>query len=146
MVLLWYDICQTQIAYSDLGKWNEAEQLEVQVMGMRKKLLGLAKAVQHCAIPGLYSGIFVIYLQHRGSPKSTDRAKNVLFYALLVLYALTTAIIIVDMLVVFCHCLTLFQLILQNVEILYHLEIIQGTLFAFCDVIAQSILVCTTLN
>ena len=26
--------------YSDLGKWNEAEQLEVQVMDMNKKLLG----------------------------------------------------------------------------------------------------------
>ena len=30
------------------------------------KLL-LAKAVQHCSIPGLYSGIFAIYLQHRES-------------------------------------------------------------------------------
>ena len=26
--------------YSNLGKWNEAEQLAVQVMDMRKKLLG----------------------------------------------------------------------------------------------------------
>ena len=70
------------------------------MISVKPKLL-LAKAVQHWAIPGLYSGIFVIYLQHRGSPQSTDRAKNVLFYALLVLYALTTATIIVDMLVVF---------------------------------------------
>jgi hypothetical protein len=27
--------------YSNQGRWNEAEQLEVQVMGMRKKLLVL---------------------------------------------------------------------------------------------------------
>ena len=26
--------------YSDQGRWNEAEQLEVQVMDMRKRLLG----------------------------------------------------------------------------------------------------------
>ena len=37
--------------------------------------------------------------------------------------------------------LTLFQLVLQNVEILYHLDIIEGTVFALCDIIAQSILV-----
>ena len=50
------------------------------------------------SIPGLYSGIFAMYSRHRGSQKSTDRAKNVLFYALCVLYALTTATIIVDIL------------------------------------------------
>ena len=122
---------------------------------VKLKLL-LAKAVQHRAIPGLYSGIFAIYLQYRGSQKSTDRAKNILFYALWVLYALTTATIIVDMLICFLidavsvdhhRRLTLFQFV-QNVEtrILYHLAIIQGTVFALCDVIAQSILVRTTGN
>jgi hypothetical protein len=28
------------VTYSNQGKWNEAEQLEVQVLDMRKKLLG----------------------------------------------------------------------------------------------------------
>ena len=28
------------VTYSNLGKWNEAEQLDVQVLDMRKKLLG----------------------------------------------------------------------------------------------------------
>ena len=42
--------------------------------------------------------------------------------------------------------LTLFQLVLQNSETLYHLEIIDATLFALCDVIAQSILVRPTGN
>ena len=28
------------VTYSNQGRWNEAEQLEVQVMEMRKKLLG----------------------------------------------------------------------------------------------------------
>ena len=63
----------------------------------------------------------MVYLQHRGSQKSSDRAKNNLFYALWALYALTTAIIIVDILV-FCWidavsmddhgCLIFFQLVL----------------------------------
>ena len=39
-----------------------------------------------------------MYLQHCGSQQSTDRAKNILFYALWGLYALTTATSIVDML------------------------------------------------
>ena len=39
-----------------------------------------------------------MYLQHRGSQQSTDREKNILLYALWVLYALTTANIIIDML------------------------------------------------
>ena len=44
------------------------------------------------------------------------------------------------------HRCFLFQLVLQNVKILYHLSIILTTLFALCDVIAQSILVCPTSN
>ena len=80
----------------------------------------VAKAVQHCSIPGLYSGIFAMYLQRHGSHQSTDRAKNILFYALWVLYTLTTATIIVETVTV-CwtdpvsmddhRCLTLFQLV-----------------------------------
>ena len=64
-----------------------------------------------------------MYLQHRGSQQSTNRAKNILFYALWVLYALTTAIVIVGILQA-CwidavsmddhHCLTLFQLVYRT--------------------------------
>ena len=42
----------------------------------------VTKVVQYCPIPGLYSGIFTMYLQHHESQESTDRAKNILFYAL----------------------------------------------------------------
>lgn len=49
--------------------------------------------------PGLYSGIFAIHLHHHGSQQKTDdKAKNILFYALWVLYALTAATSIIDML------------------------------------------------
>ena len=123
---------------------------------VKPKLL-LANPVQHCFIPGLYSGIFAIYLQHRGSQQGTNRANNILFYALWVLYALTTATFIVDMLELhwiidmtvsmdYHRFLNLFRLILQTIEILYHLQIIEVTLFALCDVIAQTILVRTTDN
>ena len=44
------------------------------------------------------------------------------------------------------RCLTLFELVSQNVETVYHFEIIEVTLFALCDVMAQSILVRTTGN
>ena len=96
-----------------------------------------------------------MYLQHRESQQSTDRAKNIFFYALWGLYALTTATIIVE-LIIFCwfdavsmddhRCLTFFQFLLQNVRIQTHLVIIDSTLFALCDVIAQSILVRPTGN
>ena len=96
-----------------------------------------------------------MYLQYHGSQQSTDRANNILFYALWALYALTMANIIVDIQQFFWtdpvsmddhHCLTLFQLFLQTLQILYHLQIIDATIFGLCDVIAQIILVRTTDN
>ena len=114
-----------------------------------------AKAVPHSPIPGLYSGIFMMYLQHCRSQQSTNRGKNILFYALWALYALSTATGIIDILLFFWsdtvsmdvyRCLTLFQSVLQNLEVVYHLLIIEVILFAFCDVISQSILVRPTGN
>ena len=98
----------------------------------------------------------MIYLQHRGLQERTDKAKIILLYALWVSYALSVVIIIIEILR-FCwidlvsmddhHCLTFFfQLVLQSIEILYHFQITQGTIFAFCDVMAQFILVRTADN
>jgi hypothetical protein len=53
-----------------------------------------AKAV-HIS-PGLYSGIFLLYLQYRGSTKSTDKANNIIFYALCALYFLSVAALLLD--------------------------------------------------
>ena len=44
------------------------------------------------------------------------------------------------------RCSNLFELVVQNAESLYHFEIIEVTLFALCDVMAQSILVRPTGN
>ena len=96
-----------------------------------------------------------MYLQHHGSRQSADRAKNILFYALCVLYVLSAATNITEILVSFWldpvpvsmddyGYLILFQLVVQT--ILYHFQIIRVTLFACCDFIAQFILVCTTGN
>ena len=89
-----------------------------------------------------------MYLQlHCGSQQSADRARNILFYALWVLYALTMATCIIDILHYWVYtvsmdhhhcCLTLFQLVAQNIEILSYLEI---TIVALSDVIPQFILV-----
>ena len=98
-----------------------------------------------------------MYLQCHGSQQSTDtsRAKHILFYALWVLYALSAATGMIDILALsWTHrvgmddhrCLTLFQLVVQNIEIAHHLEIIGVTIFAYCDFTAQFILVRTTGN
>ena len=39
--------------YSDQGRWNEAEQLEIQVMDMRKKLLGTEHPDTLCSMGNL---------------------------------------------------------------------------------------------
>ena len=92
-----------------------------------------------------------MYLEHHGSQQNTDKAKNILFYALWALYALTAATNIIDIIYFLFPdpvsmddhgCLILFQLVVQTN--CYHLGIIVVTLFACCDFIAQSILVRTT--
>ena len=135
-VLLWYDICQP-------------------MMPKLLKLFIIYLIPNPTIILGLYSGIFAIYLVHHGSRQSTDKGKNIIFYALCVLYALTAATIMVDVLIFFWRgpvsmddhgCLILFWLVVQTLGIAYHLAIIEVTLFACCDFIAQSILVRTTGN
>jgi hypothetical protein len=50
-----------------------------------------------CLNPGLYSGIFAIYLQYSGSKsdKGTNK-RDILFYAICALYVLSLATIVVD--------------------------------------------------
>src|SRR5271155_3910736 len=57
-----------------------------------------AKAIQHHPIPGLYSGIFALYLQYHRSKKNIDQAKatSILFYALCALYVLSLATFSLD--------------------------------------------------
>ena len=92
----------------------------------------VAKVVQYCLIPGLYSGIFAMYLQHHGSPQRTNKAKSIVFYALLLLYTLSAAIIVMNVMDILPFfllnatvsmddhgCWTLFQLVVQNIKRIY---------------------------
>ena len=78
--VLWYDICL---------------------------FLQVSKAVWY-SISGLYSGIFAIYLQYHAAQKNTDKAKNILFYALSVLYALSMAAIII---IIWDYCINVVRVI-----------------------------------
>ena len=69
-LFIWYDICSTTVRAA-------------------------AKAVQHHSIPGLYSGIFAMYLQYQ-KDTSQARAKNSLFYTLCALYILSLVTISLD--------------------------------------------------
>jgi hypothetical protein len=55
----------------------------------------LAKEVQLLPGLGLYSGIFAMYL---GCPRNESRTATIIFYALCLLYVLSTATIVVDLL------------------------------------------------
>jgi hypothetical protein len=55
-------------------------------------------------IQGLYSGIFALHLQIYASRKEPDgRKKNIVFYALLVLYLLSAALIAIDIAAFVAH-------------------------------------------
>ena len=49
----------------------------------------------HYTVSGLYSGIFAMYLSYYGS-KDTNKTKNILYYALCVLYVLSVATLSLD--------------------------------------------------
>ena len=109
---------------------------------------------------GIYSGIFILYLQCR-SPES--RTANIIFYALCLVYILSTANVIADLLnytlgvsnssisknITFLSVMQLYlgfdtlpvQLQLDLDSILFRIGISQVVLSGCCDIIGQSILV-----
>ena len=121
-----------------------------------------AKEVELFPGLGIYSGIFVLYLQCR-SPESTGRTANLVFYALCVLHILSAAYVVVDILTytvgvsnIFISKNIIFLSVMQvDVNLndttlpvqlqldLQSIGIVQGVLFGCCDVIGQCILVST---
>ncbi|KAF8811388.1 hypothetical protein BYT27DRAFT_7253085 [Phlegmacium glaucopus] len=84
---------------------------------------------------GLYSGIFAMYLQGTSNKGiDTDKRKNILFYALCVLYVLSGVTVMADI-AIFIYALQ------GNPTAFLHLNFIQGTAFGCCDFIAQSMLI-----
>ena len=60
-----------------------------------------AMHVTKAMIIGLYSGIFLMYLQYKASPKNGSKRNNILFYALCFLYVLSMATIVLDLYISF---------------------------------------------
>ena len=107
---------------------------------------------------GIYSGIFVIYLQ---LASKDSRTTTIIFYALCLLYILSTATVVSDLLVFIidsdvsnnsicknimyyylCWCVLLpVQLQINLQSILFRVYIVQGTVNGCCDLIAQCTLV-----
>ena len=123
-----------------------------------------AKEVQLFPDLGLYSGIFAIYLQ---LASKESRMTTVIFYALCLLYILSTATIVSDLLFYIIEVSNnsiykdiFFLLVMQlhilpatrlqndsqsqslRVAMLFRLTIIRMVVFGFCDFIAQCTLVC----
>ena len=59
-------------------------------------MLQVAKAVRHYLVLGLYSGIFIIYLHYNSSRKDVNKGSNIIFYALCLLYVLSSATFVFD--------------------------------------------------
>lgn len=58
----------------------------------------LSRPILKQSLPGLYSGVFALYL-HYAAKKGTTGYTAIVFYALCVLYILTGVVVAVDMLV-----------------------------------------------
>ena len=121
-----------------------------------------AKEVQLFPGLGIYSGIFILYLQCR-SPES--RTANIVFYALWVLFILSTANVVMDLLentlgvsnnsisknIIFLSVMQMYTLLntlpvkLQPDldSMLFRINIALTVLLGCCDVIGQCILVST---
>ena len=123
-------------------------------------LVTLAKEIQLFSGTGLYSGIFAIYLQ---CPKKDSRTAMIVFYVLCLLFVLSTASVVCDLLNIILYLymevsknpicnLKIFFLksVLQYISLqqyfdiqsmYFRIEIAQVILTGCCDVIAQFILV-----
>ena len=145
---------------------NEAEFLSIWLEGFLygkicafKLTCTLAKEVQLFPGPGLYSGIFAMYLLL--CPSTESRTTIIHFYAVCLLYVLSTATFASD-LVYFIHyvsnnpiCKIPFflsvaqmrvwtlssQLQIDSQPMLFHITIVQVTASGCCDFLAQCILV-----
>ena len=105
--------------------------------------------------PGLYSAIFFIYMQCQTSEEFSIKKRNVLLYALSVLYILSSATIVLDVTEltvskIFIHHNSLFFTLLIFGQDWYpttslvpgfRLDYASQTIIGLCDFISQAILV-----
>ena len=116
--------------------------------------------------PGLYSGIFAIYLQ---CPKKESRTAMIIFYVLCLLFVLSTATVVCDLLYIIvlgiyldvsdnsiCNLNIFYLSVVQEAQspqlqidmqsMLFRVHFLQITVDSCCDVIAQFILVLKPLH
>ena len=118
----------------------------------------LFKEVQSFPGLGIYSGIFAVYLQR---PQNKSGTASIIFYALCVLYVLSTVSALLDLVAgmieivsnnSICKNIIFKNSVVQiltensdNTQLLqsfeFHISIVQGTVSGCCDFLAQSILV-----
>ena len=110
----------------------------------------LANEVQLFSDLGLYSGIFAMYLQLECQPnKSTSRTATIIFYAICLLFVLSTVDFVSDLaapiLVEVSNNLSVvrisFFLSVAQSRVLISVEIVQTIASGCCDFVAQCILV-----
>ena len=136
-------------------------------MTLQASKLQVAKEAQLFPNPGLYSGIFSIYLQ---CPKKDSRTAMIIFYVLFLLYVLSTATVVCDLTGLLlatvtyvgvsnnsiCNLKNMFflsvmqdalspQLRIDRMSMFFRLLFVQPTVIGCCDVIAQFILVCINI-
>ena len=79
----------------------------------------ISQAAKQSNDPGLYSGIFSMYLQYwYASKKYTGKRNNIVFYALCLLYSLSMVTIGIDLTVFLLRCLDVSKSILSNFHVL----------------------------
>ena len=123
-----------------------------------------AKKVQLFPGLGIYSAIFVIYL-HCVLLSKESRKTSIIFYALCLLYVLSTAAVVCDLLgdvigvsnnsiskyIIFLSVIQLRLstlpvpsqlLVIDSQSLLFRIAIVKTTVFSCCDFIAQCTLVC----
>ncbi|KAF8801566.1 hypothetical protein BYT27DRAFT_7198099 [Phlegmacium glaucopus] len=84
---------------------------------------------------GLYTAIFVMYLQYYAAKESTYRSTTIIFCAHCVLYVLTVATFTFNL------AITVIETETMNTLVLYCSYVISVIIYGFCDFISQAILV-----
>jgi len=88
---------------------------------------------------GLYSGIFVMYVLCK---PERSRTATIIFYALCLLYVLSTATVVTDLLSLILESrINTLQLQIDSQPMLFRLSVVQATVSGCCDFIAQCIII-----
>lgn len=118
-----------------------------------------SESLSHFACPGLYSGMFCLYIQHQASKGLDVNKTNIVLYALSILYILSgaTAVLDITRFVVtevsktcihnrnkFSVYTSLSQVFTSGTSpLLFRLLYASSIIDALCDFISQAVLVCT---